>query len=273
MSKKTKTKEITNKADAPEPTEIPETLAPVEDEVEITDAPQVDPGEPVETGLVEVSIVQNTDVEGEPEDLQGESEPETQFPEQSVEGVCEDAGRGDTSVEDLGAAESDAPESDTGHGTGIDTDDPGQDSSETRGIHRDPRIPPVGTILHRPYKGFDLKVLVTEDGFLWANRTYRSISALAKAMTGHRTINGYAFFGLGVAPGGRGSRHGTGQAARLQGRISKIEALVARLKVALEDGFSEMHRAETELAELREKISALWDSTSHAATQEDGEAS
>jgi hypothetical protein len=57
----------------------------------------------------------------------------------------------------------------------------------------DPRLPPPGTILTRPYKGQILQVQVRTDGFAYAGRVYPSLSAVAKAVTGTHT-NGYHFF-------------------------------------------------------------------------------
>ena len=45
-----------------------------------------------------------------------------------------------------------------------------------------------GTVLVRSYKGRMIEVTVTEDGFLHEGETYRSLSALARAVTGsHRS--------------------------------------------------------------------------------------
>jgi hypothetical protein len=57
----------------------------------------------------------------------------------------------------------------------------------------DPRLPPPGTILTRPYKGQQLLVQVLTDGFAYAGRVYPALSAVAKAITGSHT-NGYLFF-------------------------------------------------------------------------------
>ena len=57
----------------------------------------------------------------------------------------------------------------------------------------DPRLPPPGTILTRPYKGQKLQVQVLHDGFAYAGHVYPSLSAVAKAITGSHT-NGYLFF-------------------------------------------------------------------------------
>jgi Protein of unknown function (DUF2924) len=57
----------------------------------------------------------------------------------------------------------------------------------------DPRLPPPGTILTRPYKGQQLHVQVLHDGFAYAGTVYPSLSAVAKAITGTH-CNGYHFF-------------------------------------------------------------------------------
>ena len=57
----------------------------------------------------------------------------------------------------------------------------------------DPRLPPPGTILTRPYKGQLVQVQVLTDGFAYAGRVYPSLSAVAKAITGSH-CNGYWFF-------------------------------------------------------------------------------
>ena len=59
----------------------------------------------------------------------------------------------------------------------------------------DPRLPPVGTVLERCHRGQTHRVTVLENGFLYDEVTYGSLSAVAKVITGsHR--NGIAWFGL-----------------------------------------------------------------------------
>jgi hypothetical protein len=60
---------------------------------------------------------------------------------------------------------------------------------------RDPRLPPVGAVLVRPYKGRDLKVGVLVDGFEFDGAVYPSLSAVTKAATGSH-CNGFLFFRL-----------------------------------------------------------------------------
>ena len=58
---------------------------------------------------------------------------------------------------------------------------------------RDPRLPPPGETITRNYKGTEHVVTVLEEGFLYEGRTYASLSAIAKRITGsHR--NGFRFF-------------------------------------------------------------------------------
>lgn len=60
---------------------------------------------------------------------------------------------------------------------------------------RDIRLPPPGSMLRRAYKGRDLIVTILESGFEFEGRRYRSLSAIAKAVTGAHW-NGLLFFGL-----------------------------------------------------------------------------
>jgi len=59
----------------------------------------------------------------------------------------------------------------------------------------DPRNPVAGTKLIREWDGVAHTVTVLRDGFEWEGRRYKSLSAVARAITGTRW-NGYRFFGL-----------------------------------------------------------------------------
>ena len=63
---------------------------------------------------------------------------------------------------------------------------------------RDPRIPPAGTVLVRHFGDRDYRVTVTDEGFMLGRHRYRSLSAVAKAITG-KHWNGFLFFGLDAA--------------------------------------------------------------------------
>ena len=60
---------------------------------------------------------------------------------------------------------------------------------------RDPRLPPPGNWLEREYKGRTIRVMVIADGFEYEGQRYRSLSAVAKAITGSH-LNGFQFFRL-----------------------------------------------------------------------------
>jgi len=60
---------------------------------------------------------------------------------------------------------------------------------------RDPRLPKVGTTITKQYKGKTLNVRVLEQGFEYQGKPYRSLSAIAKAVTGS-IWNGFLFWGL-----------------------------------------------------------------------------
>ena len=64
-----------------------------------------------------------------------------------------------------------------------------------KGQIADPRNPVVGTKLIREWDGTAHTVTVLKDGFDWAGQRYKSLSAVARAITGTRW-NGYRFFGL-----------------------------------------------------------------------------
>ena len=56
-------------------------------------------------------------------------------------------------------------------------------------------LPIAGTRLIREWQGLEHVVTVTTDGFEWQGRPYKSLSAIARAITGTRW-NGWVFFGL-----------------------------------------------------------------------------
>jgi hypothetical protein len=60
----------------------------------------------------------------------------------------------------------------------------------------DDRLPLPGTIVTREYKGQTLQVKVLPKGFEYEGEVYKSLSAVAKAITGQH-CNGYFFFRLG----------------------------------------------------------------------------
>lgn len=59
----------------------------------------------------------------------------------------------------------------------------------------DSRLPMPGTILVRKYRGKPITVTVRENGFEYQDKIYRSLSAIAREVTGTRW-NGFLFFGL-----------------------------------------------------------------------------
>ncbi len=56
-------------------------------------------------------------------------------------------------------------------------------------------MPIVGTRLIREWQGVEHVVTVIADGFDWQGRPYKSLSAIARGITGTRW-NGWVFFGL-----------------------------------------------------------------------------
>jgi len=68
-------------------------------------------------------------------------------------------------------------------------------------ISPDERLPMPGQTVFRKYKGRDIEVRVLPNGFEYEGDIYRSLSAVAKAVTGTHW-NGYHFFKLGKKGGG-----------------------------------------------------------------------
>jgi hypothetical protein len=69
-------------------------------------------------------------------------------------------------------------------------------------LRADDRLPPPGTILTRLYKGQTLQVKVLHQGFEFEGEIHKSLSALAKHISGQH-CNGYAFFRLHADGGPR----------------------------------------------------------------------
>ena len=61
----------------------------------------------------------------------------------------------------------------------------------------DKRLPDVGAVLTRVYKGETLTVTRLADGFEFKGDTYKSLSKLAAKICEQKAVNGFAFFKLG----------------------------------------------------------------------------
>lgn len=61
---------------------------------------------------------------------------------------------------------------------------------------RDCRLPAVGSIIARTYKGRQINVKVLKEGLEYQGKIYKSISGLAVSILGY-PISGYVFFKLG----------------------------------------------------------------------------
>jgi len=78
--------------------------------------------------------------------------------------------------------------------------EPSPTATERTEVHvfhdgRDGRLPLPGTEIMRVYQGRTLRVTVLEDGFEYEGERYRSLTAVAKKVTGSHW-NGMLFFGL-----------------------------------------------------------------------------
>ncbi len=62
-------------------------------------------------------------------------------------------------------------------------------------LSRDRRLPIPGAIIRKAYKGTTVEVKALETGFEYDGKVYRTLSAVAKAITGDHW-NGYKFFAI-----------------------------------------------------------------------------
>ena len=69
-------------------------------------------------------------------------------------------------------------------------------------VARDPKLPNDGTELTREYKGRLVRVEVLDDGFAYEGQHYRTLSAVAFAVTGSHT-SGPKFFGIAKKGGAK----------------------------------------------------------------------
>ncbi|MCC7157649.1 MAG: DUF2924 domain-containing protein [Bryobacterales bacterium] len=69
------------------------------------------------------------------------------------------------------------------------------------GAQADPRVPAVGEEIAREYKGRHIVVKVRESGFEYEGKIYKSLSAVAREVTGTKW-NGFLFFALEMRQGG-----------------------------------------------------------------------
>jgi hypothetical protein len=60
---------------------------------------------------------------------------------------------------------------------------------------RDPRLPKPGGILTRKFQNKEIKVEVLDAGFRFDGKVWRSLSSIAKAVSG-TSWNGFLFFGI-----------------------------------------------------------------------------
>ena len=65
----------------------------------------------------------------------------------------------------------------------------------TQRVSRDRRLPIPGTLITKNYKGNDIRVKILDKGFEYNSKVYKTLTAIAKEITGSHW-NGYLFFNL-----------------------------------------------------------------------------
>ncbi len=71
-----------------------------------------------------------------------------------------------------------------------------QKADPVSGPKRDPRLPTPGSVIRKVYKGSELRVTIRDDGVEFEGRVFSSLTAVAKHVTGCRSINGRLFWNL-----------------------------------------------------------------------------
>ncbi len=74
------------------------------------------------------------------------------------------------------------------------------DRAESPAVALTPPLPRSGTVLVREWQGTTHHITIVNDGFLWNGSTHRSLSGIARAITGTKW-NGPRFFGMRDANG------------------------------------------------------------------------
>jgi hypothetical protein len=82
---------------------------------------------------------------------------------------------------------------------------PGRTKVAALRVSQDDRLPMPGAVITREYKGETIEVRILPEGFEYEGEVYRTLSAIARAVTGTHW-NGYHFFRLGKKGGGNGSK-------------------------------------------------------------------
>ena len=74
---------------------------------------------------------------------------------------------------------------------------PGKQRGKSKGtrVAKGQRVPPPGSVITREYKDHQIAVTVLEDGFEYDGQVFRSLSAIAREITG-TSWNGFTFFHL-----------------------------------------------------------------------------
>lgn len=84
----------------------------------------------------------------------------------------------------------------------------GEDKAGNRTCSPATPLPRTGTVLVREWQGTTHQVTIVNDGFLWNGQTHRSLSGIARAITG-TNWNGPRFFAMrGTTSKTQESRHG-----------------------------------------------------------------
>lgn len=65
-----------------------------------------------------------------------------------------------------------------------------------------PTAPKAGTVIERTFKGKAYKLRITDDGYAIGKKTFASLTAAAKHVTGYPSVSGPRFWGTDEAAKG-----------------------------------------------------------------------
>ncbi len=79
---------------------------------------------------------------------------------------------------------------------------------------RDPRLPAVAETITKEWHGKEQVVKCLADGFEFKGEHFKTLSAVARAATGAKSINGYLHFGLVARPAPASKKTAKGKVAK-----------------------------------------------------------
>jgi hypothetical protein len=166
-------------------------------QTEESDAESTENGQEIETEMQCADDSESSEIDAAHADETEQAEAEQTVSEESEEVDAVPANMDQDDIDDGEPGAATQPTIDDTDDTTDVEDVPGDAATEptvskTKSKPRDPRLPAPGAILVKQHKGEDHEIKVLDSGFEYRGDHYRSLSALAKKITG-TTWNGFLF--------------------------------------------------------------------------------